>query len=78
MLSANQVLKRIADKSAHKRPGTVSCDGRSLIAQSFAVARISWRSCLIHFYMLSRDPVDEAGEPGIPLYVCGDPDAAIR
>jgi hypothetical protein len=33
---------------------------------------------LIHFYMVSRDPVDEAGEPGIPLYVCGDPDAAIR
>lgn len=25
MLSANQVLKRIADKSAHTRPGTVSC-----------------------------------------------------
>jgi hypothetical protein len=76
VLLTNQALKRIANKSAHKRrAGQLR---RPLSAQSLAAARISWGSCLIHFYMLSRDPVDEAGEPGIPLYVCGDPDAAIR
>ena len=76
MLSTNQSLKRIADKSAHKRPG------RSAAAAAQRPVVSSRQDILTELFdpfdMLGRDPVDEAGEPGIPLYVCGDPDAAMR
>jgi hypothetical protein len=76
VLLTNQALKRIANKSAHKRPGRSAAAAAQRPVVSCRQDILT--ELLDPFDMLSRDPVDEAGEPGIPLYVCGDPDASIR
>jgi hypothetical protein len=70
VLPTNQALKRIADTSAHTRPGPVSCAA----AQRPVVRRRQdiLTELLDPFDMLSRDRVDEADAQGIPFYACGD------
>ena len=70
MLSTNQVVRRIADILVHKWPGTVSCGGPSAPVVSCRQDILTEQ--LDPFDMLSRDRVDEAGEPGISLYAGGD------
>jgi hypothetical protein len=67
-------VEPIDDISAHKRPGTVA----SVVPQRPVVSRRQdiLTELLGPFDMSGRDPVDEAGEPGIPSYACGAPDTA--
>lgn len=74
MLSTNQVLKRIADNWSIHGPGTVSCGGLS--EPSRCCRQDALTELLDPFDMLGRDPIDEAGEPGIPLHADCDPDTA--